>query len=583
MEYVLDTRTYTDGPLLYDGLQEYQGPSLLARNNRVFRDEDFASLSSIGDSRKRHDLAATGKFGQGFNSCYHWTDGPWIYSRELLLLLDPHKCWSAATEHPGGPTWDVVACKGSVEIQNHLKTFGAFSLDVSKPLEGTIIRLPLRTKEQAGKSKIVQKDVSVLDITNALHVLGREVREGGLIFLKNVRKMTVRIDDKIMWEIHLEERQSEGESVRDQLTADFKALYMPTSAPSGLAPVSKSFVLDMRYNDETTTITRPYLVHHLMRPSSNYGELDTWARSKKLFPWVAVGTPLKDANTSEPFSGRLFSILRLPIETTQPVHIHGLFSITPDRGRLSSSGQTPGYEDMEVKWNHFMFEHCVAEAWAALLLCRKASSWREEGFDSWPKIHDSPTEPWLKLDEFVLRQVINENLQVWNTTHRCVTASEGQFTMKGGKTDIGYAQAFHCIGLPVIYPPSNLLEKTELLASRLSKPLVRVAPHTVRRFLRSQSNTAVPESVSTMVLQYSLLDAVDQECSGDAKSAIYAELAGLSLWPTVSGGRVSLTEGNLMLPRNIEELKLFELSRSDSTIDIRMLTNVIEPCIRRGK
>ena len=68
IEYVLDTKTYTDGPLLYDSLQDFQGPALLARNNKTFSDKDFASLASIGDSRKRHDAAATGKFGQGFNS-----------------------------------------------------------------------------------------------------------------------------------------------------------------------------------------------------------------------------------------------------------------------------------------------------------------------------------------------------------------------------------------------------------------------------------------------------------------------------------------------------------------------------------
>ena len=100
----------------------------------------------------------------------------------------------------------MVHEKDSVELRNHLKTFEAFSLDVSKPLDGTIIRIPLRTKTQAEQSKIVQKEVTVSDIESALAVLGREVREGGLLFLKHVRRMLVRIDDKIMWEVKLEER-----------------------------------------------------------------------------------------------------------------------------------------------------------------------------------------------------------------------------------------------------------------------------------------------------------------------------------------------------------------------------------------
>ena len=68
IEYILDTNTYIGEPLLHEALAEYQGPALLARNNSVFTDEDLASLSAVGDSRKRHDAESTGKFGQGFNS-----------------------------------------------------------------------------------------------------------------------------------------------------------------------------------------------------------------------------------------------------------------------------------------------------------------------------------------------------------------------------------------------------------------------------------------------------------------------------------------------------------------------------------
>lgn len=68
IEYVLDTRTYTDKPLLAEGLDAYSGPALLARNDSVFRDEYFNSLSTVGDSVKKYDPASTGKFGQGFNA-----------------------------------------------------------------------------------------------------------------------------------------------------------------------------------------------------------------------------------------------------------------------------------------------------------------------------------------------------------------------------------------------------------------------------------------------------------------------------------------------------------------------------------
>jgi sacsin len=68
IEFVLDRSHYPTDALLHEDLAEYQGPSLLAYNNRIFTETDFESLSRIGDSAKVEDLSTTGKFGRGFNS-----------------------------------------------------------------------------------------------------------------------------------------------------------------------------------------------------------------------------------------------------------------------------------------------------------------------------------------------------------------------------------------------------------------------------------------------------------------------------------------------------------------------------------
>jgi sacsin len=62
--------THPDSPLLVDGLSEYQGPALLAYNDALFTERDFESLTSLGDSKKIQDKAATGKFGLGFSSVW---------------------------------------------------------------------------------------------------------------------------------------------------------------------------------------------------------------------------------------------------------------------------------------------------------------------------------------------------------------------------------------------------------------------------------------------------------------------------------------------------------------------------------
>ena len=130
---------------------------------------------------------------------YHWTDGPWIYSRNWLLVLDPHERWSASEEinKPRGPTWDVVGNQDSVEIQNHMKALGAFDFDHRLDFNETIIRIPLRTKAQKETSEISKHAISVGDIKTALTEFGQEIRAGGLLFLKHVRKVIIRIDDTI--------------------------------------------------------------------------------------------------------------------------------------------------------------------------------------------------------------------------------------------------------------------------------------------------------------------------------------------------------------------------------------------------
>ena len=92
------------------------------------------------------------------------------------------------------------------------------------------------------------------------------------------------------------------------------------------------------------------------------------------------------------------------MSTNLPVHIHGLFSIAPDRGRLSF---TRGPNDVPTQWNTFMFTRCVALAWLKLLIHRNTASFREEGFDFWPRANFSPVEMWDRLDDQVIDYAIN--------------------------------------------------------------------------------------------------------------------------------------------------------------------------------
>lgn len=145
---------------------------------------------------------------------YHWTDGPWIYSRNWLLILDPHERWSAseAINKPRGPTWDVVGNQDSIEIQNHMKALGTFDFDYRLDFSETIIRIPLRTEAQKETSKIAKHAISIDDIKVALENFGQEIRAGGLLFLKHVRKVILRVDDTVISTAQIVEDESPGDT-----------------------------------------------------------------------------------------------------------------------------------------------------------------------------------------------------------------------------------------------------------------------------------------------------------------------------------------------------------------------------------
>ncbi|KAL8648970.1 MAG: hypothetical protein Q9226_005770, partial [Calogaya cf. arnoldii] len=564
IKYVLDTRTYDDSPLIDSALRAYHGPALLVKNNQIFTDADFASLASIGDSRKRDDPASTGKYGQGFNSCFHWTDSPWILSGPWLLILDPHREWS---KHSGGPTYDIL--QDSVEIQNHLKTFQRAGVDTSQAVNATVIRIPLRTESQAKESKIVNRQATIQEITKALYDLGQEVRKGGMLFLRYVRRITVKIDSTVLWEAYTTGATEDDTKIMQDIPIAFSDMYAGVSTGCRTEDLSKSFHVNVNYVEGSTSSDHRFLLQHRMSASSGDNALDTWSRKRKLFPWVAIAAPL-DHQLS---CGRLFSCLRLPIENGHPVHIHGLFSIVPDRGRLSSSGQMS--RDMGTQWNHFMFKSCVVPAWTELLLARRHIAWQQDLFRLWPRLNLSHgSELWSSLDDDILDQLIARNLPIWNTPYGCVTFAHGYFVPEGDITQL-YGSAFRAIHLPLVSLELPMYEKLLQRASGLSEEVRILSPKFLRIFLKANDQLQQIKTYSPLLLQYCILDFVDNTSDMEKQSQIGNEFRDISLWPTLPNSWTSLRDDPLLLPRDTDEMALFSASRTGQTLDLARLTRPV--------
>ncbi len=117
---------------------------------------------------------------------YNWTDSPAIVSLERFLILDPHEEWST-----GGPLYDFVDDSGDHAIQNHMAAFQSVMENPAQPFEGTIIRIPLRTQEQAINSDISNRETTVLEVREVLRKFAVEFGNSGLLFMRNIEKVAV--------------------------------------------------------------------------------------------------------------------------------------------------------------------------------------------------------------------------------------------------------------------------------------------------------------------------------------------------------------------------------------------------------
>ena len=81
-------------------------------------------------------------------------------------------------------------------MRNQLSAYSRFLLDFNRPLDGTIVRIPLRTVAQAEKSSICDQRTTISDVRSSMEGFATEVHQGGLLFLKSVTKVSLSVNDE---------------------------------------------------------------------------------------------------------------------------------------------------------------------------------------------------------------------------------------------------------------------------------------------------------------------------------------------------------------------------------------------------
>ena len=451
VNFLYDERANEDAMtcLIDDGMSLCQGPALWVYNDAEFQDEDFENITKLSGATKEHDTEKIGKFGLGFNAVYNLTDVPMFVSRNHFVIFDPNTFYlGKAIRNKAKPGMKINLNKNTKKLRkyrNQFKPFnGVFGCDLHLEKEdnsykGTLFRFPLRTKEQARKSEIRQRDY---DSKQMKELLQRFIHGAGslLLFTQNVLRVSI---------FHLAS-DSTGHPIPEKIYEVSKSLSeagirRELSCPVTLPPAAnrlsdrERFLLEQcnflqassdvaKHKrdavNSNTVLLKSALTINISSTCTEYGrvffenklcvpsDVGTWLvvssmgkgqamqfseKDKSLLPSAGVAVklslgdsllpvPVCEESSGSDRTGKVFCYLPLPIHSGLPVHVNGAFAVASNRRNLKETTEDDK-ASIGVEWNNVLLQDSVCAAYLDLLEDLKSAtetSRKYQFFSLWP-------------------------------------------------------------------------------------------------------------------------------------------------------------------------------------------------------
>jgi sacsin len=394
---VLDRRTHP-GSLGKAEMDVVLGPSLLFSNDRQFSELDFGRIQDLGGGGKLEEASGTGRFGQGFNTCFSVTDHPSLLTGSRIAWFDPHKrthgtgknarAWKLNVARKSWPAW--------------IRTFSAAGLEADQEaFPGAVFRLPLRTPADARRSEILKESFSdehyekiLLDLAamgpamflflrNILHFEVREIAPDGRTSLR-YQVSTTNPDEVTGARAGLAEVGGDPLHLLEQWAA---------GAPLPLARYPHRFqvqALDGTQHEEVWAV-----VTGLFAGPGNallQSAMEVCRLGEKALPWAGAAART-DGAAKEHRKGGLACFLPLPEDRPWPVYVHGWFDLDSSRRGLTGSRNIGDSVEARAAWNLELMEHGAGPAWVMLLeLMRPGVKTKASPYTLWPKPMESADE-----------------------------------------------------------------------------------------------------------------------------------------------------------------------------------------------
>ncbi|XP_030840841.1 sacsin-like [Strongylocentrotus purpuratus] len=379
-------------------MKSFQGPALWVYNDAVFTDQDFENILRLGGRTKEKDAEKIGKFGTGFNSVYRITDVPSFVSRDYMQFFDPHTTHLKSVlpnKSQPGVRLRLNSTKPLRRFPDQFKPFnGVFGLDFSGGNEpfnynGTLFRLPLRSKEAAQKSRICQESYDGEKLINLMQKMW-ESSQNLLVFTKKVKKVAL---------FYLSENSSDPTRAEELLTIQ-KTMLSHRVKDDGTVVSTESFRCTMTAKGNEMMSQKQEvsgdldIVKVICKTSEQAASLAKSPDGKEcgLSPEGAVAFPFHRPPMSE-FEKQIYCFLPLSIRSLFPVHINGSFAVKEDRRSLHMP--VPDGRLISEKWNHILLADVICRAYVALL---SDSEFIQQVKDTYGS-DMSPEELWPDIDD----------------------------------------------------------------------------------------------------------------------------------------------------------------------------------------
>ncbi|KAM4652169.1 sacsin-like [Discoglossus pictus] len=518
--FIYDEREYGTKTLDSEDLQSIQGPALLAYNNQTFSDIDWKGIQEPGNSIKRKDPNTVGRFGLGFNSVYHITDYPAIFSGKNIGILDPQE----TVFHRGGRWWNLEKHKHRIEeledqfhpFQTVLENIGSGSWSEilsTGHFNGTLFRFPLRLTPSEISDNLYNSE-RVQELFESF------IGDAGisLLFLRHVSTVSIK-------------RIGSDGSMHHLLTINVTTEKLNEAVFNDLSTGTHFKVTSMKCCDREKEECQ-----WLVITSSVHGNLfpQLMELSKKLCnkPTLDVAYPLTKQGIAK-YGGRLSCFLPLPDKeenrTGLPILINGSFDLTDDR-RSMKWLEVDQQHDEAAKWNHILIENllpliytCAVKDAVSLVKASKVTA--EVAYGVWPDPAQTMHKGrWHNLTKVMAQLLLNERILQTADNSLWITVHEAVFTplIDDNKLLTCLEKLLLMLKQPLVKIPGHV-HRTILLAENSTVKLNTVSPAFIRKILRNGDWSAFPNKKKMLLLLYVISDKQ------------YSDLLNLQLLPLSDG------------------------------------------------